>query len=81
MTAPQIFTPTRFDELAAVADCFLGGTMVVLNLRAADEAERRRITDFAAGMVYATGGEMERLASGFLALRPLHHRVRSAGAA
>ena len=67
----MIFTPSAFAELDNVAARYMAGTTVVVNLLAADESEQRRMRDFLAGVVFATGGQLESLSEGFIVLRPM----------
>lgn len=51
---------SSFDETQSMADAYLAGRNVVLQLRSATPDLKRRVLDFASGMVYAAKGQLER---------------------
>lgn len=60
---PHVVVPTSFNEAQEVADKFKSGQPVVVNLQDGDRELSRRLIDFASGLCYGLGGQMERLAS------------------
>ena len=60
---PSIVIPTSFNEAQELADKFKGGQPVVVNLQDGDRELSRRLIDFASGLCYGLGGQMERLAN------------------
>ena len=53
-----------------MADKFLAGTPVIVNLQEVDAELRRRLVDFSSGLAYATGGTMARVADRVYLLTP-----------
>ena len=62
--------PRDFNQAKDIADHFLEGTPVIVNLEGADREMSRRIIDFASGICYALGGTMEKVATGVYLLKP-----------
>lgn len=60
---PFVVVPVSFNQAQEVADKFKGGQPVVVNLQDGDRELSRRLIDFASGLCYGLGGQMERLAS------------------
>lgn len=60
---PFVVVPVSFNQAQEVADKFKGGQPVVINLQDGDRELSRRLIDFASGLCYGLGGQMERLAS------------------
>ena len=53
--------PDRFDNASEIADHLRERRTVVLNLESTDKETSRRLLDFLAGVVYATGGKIKRV--------------------
>ena len=62
--------PRRFDQAQEVADKFKEGLPVIMNLEATDREISRRLIDFASGLCYGLGGQMERVANQVYLLTP-----------
>jgi len=58
---PTIVRPETFNDAQSVAAAFVPGVVVDLCLEGAAEDDAQRLKDFASGMVYATGGTMEKV--------------------
>ena len=57
---PHVVVPTSFNQAQEVADKFKGNQPVIMNLQGADRDLSRRLIDFASGLCYGLGGQMER---------------------
>ena len=58
---PLIVSPGGFDDAKEVADRFLIGQPVAVNLNGVGHETARRIIDFASGLCYGNGGQLERV--------------------
>ncbi len=67
---PHVVSPTSFTEAQDVADRFKGSQPVIINLQGADRDLARRLIDFASGLCYGLGGQMERVADQVYLLTP-----------
>ncbi|MGE3619329.1 MAG: cell division protein SepF [Acidimicrobiia bacterium] len=72
---PHVVEPTSFNEAQEVADKFKGTVPVIVNLQNVDRDLSRRIIDFASGLCYGLGGQMERVANQVYLLTPLNVEV------
>jgi len=72
---PFIVVPTSFNQAQDVADRFKSSQPVILNLQGADRDLMRRLLDFSAGLCYALGGQMEKVASQVYLLTPSNVEV------
>ena len=55
---------------ASIGENFREGTPVIMNLSEMDDADAKRLVDFAAGLVFATRGTIERITSKVFLLSP-----------
>ncbi len=69
-TKPFVVGPTSFNDAQDVADKFKVNVPVILNLQGVDRDLSRRIIDFASGLCYGLGGQMERVANQVYLLTP-----------
>jgi cell division inhibitor SepF len=69
-TKPFVVGPTSFNDAQDVADKFKVNVPVILNLQGVDRDLARRIIDFASGLCYGLGGQMERVANQVYLLTP-----------
>lgn len=67
---PHIVRPVAFNEAQLVADAFKVDQPVVMDLQDADRDLARRLIDFASGLCYGLGGQMERLDTQVYLLAP-----------
>lgn len=67
---PHVVSPVSFTEAQDVADRFKGSQPVIINLQGADRDLSRRLIDFASGLCYGLGGQMERVADQVYLLTP-----------
>jgi cell division inhibitor SepF len=72
---PQVVTPTSFNQAQEVADKFKGSQPVIMNLQEVDRDLSRRLIDFASGLCYGLGGQMERVATAVYLLTPTNVEV------
>ncbi len=66
--------PRTFTDVATFADEFRKDLPVILNLSAADDSARQRIADFALGVCYGRGGNLNQISDDVLLMTP--HSVR-----
>lgn len=67
---PHVVVPTGFNQAQEVGDRFKGNQPVIVNLQAVDRELARRLIDFASGLCYGIGGQMERIAKDVYLLTP-----------
>ncbi len=67
---PHLVAPSSFNQAQEVADKFKQAQPVVMNLQDADRQLARRLIDFASGLCYGLGGQMERIANQVYLLTP-----------
>ena len=67
---PSVISPASFNDAQDVADKFKVNVPVILNLQGAERDLARRIIDFASGLCYGLGGQMERVANQVYLLTP-----------
>jgi cell division inhibitor SepF len=67
---PVVVAPTTFNEAQVVADHFRANEPVIMNLQSVDRELSRRLIDFASGVCYGLGGQMERVATDVFLLTP-----------
>lgn len=72
---PHMVVPESFNQAQDVADKFKGSQPVIMNLQEADHDLSRRLIDFASGLCYGLGGQMERLANQVYLLTPTNVEV------
>jgi cell division inhibitor SepF len=66
----ELIAPEDFEEAQHVADRLRAGVPVLLDLQGCDRALAGRLTDFAAGLVYALEGSLQHVGRGVLLLTP-----------
>ncbi len=62
--------PRSFSDALEVGESFRDGVPVIMNLTDMDDAEARRIIDFAAGLTFGLRGEIERVTNRVFLLSP-----------
>ncbi|WP_426244211.1 cell division protein SepF [Nocardioides sp. LHG3406-4] len=62
--------PSTYNEARSVGENFRDGTPVIMNLSEMDDADAKRLVDFAAGLVFATRGSIERVTNKVFLLSP-----------
>ncbi len=72
---PHVVAPTSFNHAQEVADKLKVSQPVIVNLQNVDRDLSRRIIDFASGLCYGIGGQMERVANQVFLLTPTNVEV------
>lgn len=72
---PHVVVPTSFNQAQELADKFKGSQPVIMNLQGADRDLARRLIDFASGLCYGLGGQMEKVANQVYLLTPTNVEV------
>ncbi len=62
--------PRTYNEARMVGENFRDGVPVIMNLSEMDDADAKRLVDFAAGLVFATRGTIERVTNKVFLLSP-----------
>ncbi len=63
-------TPSNYNEARAVGENFREGTPVIMNLTDMADTDAKRLVDFAAGLVFATHGSIEKVTNKVFLLSP-----------
>jgi cell division inhibitor SepF len=72
---PHVVAPSSFNQAQEVADKLKVSQPVIVNLQNVDRDLSRRIIDFASGLCYGIGGQMERVANQVFLLTPSNVEV------
>ena len=72
---PYAMSPTSFNEAQSVADKFMAGVPVIMNLQGVERDLSRRLVDFASGLCYGLRGSMERVTNQVYLLTPSNVEV------
>jgi cell division inhibitor SepF len=79
--APQVrihtVEPRSFSEAQSIGDKFRAGQPVILNLVATDPDLARRLLDFASGLTYGLGGQIQKVSEKVFMLSPANVDVSS----
>lgn len=67
--------PRTYNEAKTIGEAFREGTPVIMNLTDLDDADAKRLVDFAAGLVFGLHGAIERVTSKVFLLSPAHVEV------
>ncbi len=70
--------PRTYNEARVVGENFRDGTPVIMNLTEMDDDDAKRLVDFAAGLVFATRGTIERVTAKVFLLSPPNVSVAAA---
>jgi cell division inhibitor SepF len=78
MTAPRVaelsrittLHPRTYNEARTIGENYREGTPVIMNLTEMDDNDAKRLVDFAAGLIFATRGSIERVTSKVFLLSP-----------
>jgi len=62
--------PRTYNEAKTIGESFRAGTPVIMNLTDMDDADAKRLVDFAAGLVFGLHGAIERVTSKVFLLSP-----------
>ncbi len=72
---PFVVAPSSFNQAQDVADRFKASQPVIVNLQGVDRDLSRRLIDFASGLCYGLGGQMEKVAHQVYLLTPSNVEV------
>ncbi len=67
--------PRFYNEARTIGEQYREGNPVIINLTDMDESERKRLVDFASGLVFGHHGTIERVTSKVFLLSPANIRV------
>src|SRR6476620_9694144 len=67
--------PRTYNEARTVGENYREGTPVIMNLSEMDDNDAKRLVDFAAGLVFATRGTIERVTNKVFLLSPANFSV------
>jgi len=70
--------PRTYSEAKVIGEAFRAGTPVIMNLGDMDDADAKRLVDFAAGLAFGLHGAIERVTSKVFLLSPSHVEVAPA---
>ncbi|OLT39876.1 cell division protein SepF [Serinicoccus sp. CNJ-927] len=62
--------PRTYNEAKTIGEAFRGGVPVIMNLSDMDDADAKRLVDFAAGLAFGLHGSIERVTSKVFLLSP-----------
>lgn len=71
----HVVAPEGFNDAQEIGDKLKANQPVIVNLQGADRDLSRRLIDFASGVTYALGGQMERVAEQVFLLTPTNVEV------
>ncbi|MCW2673754.1 MAG: cell division protein SepF [Frankiales bacterium] len=67
--------PHSYNDARAIGEHFRSGTPVIMNLSEMDDADAKRLVDFAAGLIFGLHGRIERVTNKVFLLSPEHVEV------
>ncbi|WP_316667882.1 cell division protein SepF [uncultured Propionibacterium sp.] len=67
--------PRTYNEARTIGESFREGTPVIMNLTDMDDADAKRLVDFAAGLIFGLHGSIERVTSKVFLLSPRNIHV------
>lgn len=67
--------PRTYNEAKNIGEAFRDGTPVIMNLTDMDDADAKRLVDFAAGLIFGLHGSIERVTAKVFLLSPVHVEV------
>lgn len=70
--------PRTYNEAKIIGEAFRAGTPVIMNLGELDDADAKRLVDFAAGLIFGLRGSIERVTSKVFLLSPANVEVAPA---
>ena len=70
--------PRTYNEARTIGENFREGVPVIMNLSDMDDADAKRLVDFAAGLVFGLHGAIEKVTSKVFLLSPSHVEVAPA---
>ncbi|WP_396837176.1 cell division protein SepF [Mobilicoccus sp.] len=73
--------PRTYNEAKKIGETFREGTPIIMNLSDLDDADAKRLVDFAAGLVFGLQGTIERVTNKVFLLSPVNLEVTSSESA
>jgi cell division inhibitor SepF len=70
--------PRTYNEAKTIGEAFRSGTPVIMNLSDLDDADAKRLVDFAAGLIFGLHGAIERITNKVFLLSPANVEVAPA---
>jgi cell division inhibitor SepF len=70
-----VVAPSSFHDAQEIGESFRNGQPVIINLGGVDRDLKRRLVDFAAGLIFGLQGEMQRVAESVFMLTPKNVEV------
>jgi cell division inhibitor SepF len=70
--------PRTYNEAKTIGEAFRAGTPVIMNLGDLDDADAKRLVDFAAGLIFGLHGSIERITNKVFLLSPASVEVAPA---
>jgi len=67
--------PQSYNDARSIGEHFRSGTPVIMNLTEMDDANAKRLVDFAAGLIFGLHGRIERVTNKVFLLSPEHVEV------
>ena len=67
--------PRTYNEAKTIGEAFRDGVPVIMNLTDMEDADAKRLVDFAAGLIFGLHGSIERVTSKVFLLSPAHVEV------
>ena len=71
----HVVAPGGFNDAQEIGDKLKSSLPVIVNLQGSDRELSRRLIDFASGLTYGLGGQMERVADQVFLLTPTNVEV------
>lgn len=71
--------PRTYNDARAIGESFRDDVPVIMNLSDMDDADAKRLVDFAAGLVFGLHGSIERVTNKVFLLSPEHIEVAAEG--
>jgi cell division inhibitor SepF len=72
---PHVVAPAGFPDAKDIGDKLKASQPVIVNLQSVDRDLGRRIIDFASGLAYGLGGQMEKVADAVFLLTPANVEI------
>jgi len=67
--------PRNFNEARVIGEQFRDGSPVIMNLSEMDDADARRLVDFAAGLIFGLRGSIDRVTNKVFLLTPANVEI------
>ncbi len=71
----QTVKPRAYSDARVIGEAFRQGVPVIMNLTEMDDAEAKRLVDFAAGISFGLQGSIERVTTSVFLLSPAHVEI------